>query len=120
MSTMLAAVLHDFNDLRVEKIPRPHPVDNADVLVEIRACGICATDFKAVRGIYARRDHVFARSYVRWLVPDRWAEPSVLERLRAESAAVGDSDELLRRQLDEIGDDLERVIRVQARFVESV
>jgi len=51
MSTMLAAVLHDFNDLRLAKIPRPQPADNADVLVEIRACGICATDFKAVRGI---------------------------------------------------------------------
>jgi len=48
---MLAAVLHDFNDLRLEEVPRPRPVDPGTVLVQIKACGICATDFKAIKGI---------------------------------------------------------------------
>ena len=51
METMLAAVLHDFNDLRLERVPVPEPADFGDVLVRIRACGICATDYKAIRGI---------------------------------------------------------------------
>jgi L-iditol 2-dehydrogenase len=51
MPRMLAAVLHDFNDLRLEEIPRPSPKENGDVLVRIKACGICATDVKAIRGI---------------------------------------------------------------------
>lgn len=51
METMLAAVLHDFDDLRVERVPVPQPADFGDVLVRIRACGICATDYKAIRGI---------------------------------------------------------------------
>jgi threonine dehydrogenase-like Zn-dependent dehydrogenase len=49
--TMLAAVLHDFEDLRLEQVPRPKPVDPDMVLVKIEACGICATDFKAIKGV---------------------------------------------------------------------
>jgi L-iditol 2-dehydrogenase len=54
---MLAAVLHDFNDLRLEEIPRPEPAGPNDVLVRIRSCGICATDYKAIKGI--RRNVAF-------------------------------------------------------------
>ena len=57
MEKMLAAVLHDFNDLRLEELPRPVPRDLSDVLVQIKSCGICATDYKASKGI--RRNVTF-------------------------------------------------------------
>ena len=57
MARMLAAVLHAFDDLRLEEVPRPEPEHPSDVVVRIRACGICATDYKAVKGI--RRNVTF-------------------------------------------------------------
>ncbi|HEY3289364.1 MAG TPA: alcohol dehydrogenase catalytic domain-containing protein [Anaerolineae bacterium] len=51
MNTMLAAVLHGFNDLRLDEVPLPHAVQFGDVIVQIKACGICATDYKAIKGI---------------------------------------------------------------------
>ena len=48
---MLAAVLHDFDKLELEEVPRPVPSATGTVLVRIKACGICATDFKAIKGI---------------------------------------------------------------------
>lgn len=50
-ANMLAAVLHDFNDLRLEEVPRPVPRDFGQVVVQIKSCGICATDYKAIKGI---------------------------------------------------------------------
>ena len=47
---MLAAVLHNFNDLRLEEIPTPVPCAG-EALVRIKSCGICATDYKAIKGI---------------------------------------------------------------------
>ena len=41
--SMRAVVLHAAHDLRVEDVPVP-PVGPEDVLVRIRACGICASD----------------------------------------------------------------------------
>jgi L-iditol 2-dehydrogenase len=57
MSTMLAAVLHDFSDLRLEQVPLPRAERNGEVVVRVKSCGICATDFKALRGI--RRNVTF-------------------------------------------------------------
>ncbi len=57
MCTMLAAVLHDFDDLRLERVPVPQPESYGDVLVRIKSCGICATDHKAIKGI--RRNVTF-------------------------------------------------------------
>lgn len=48
---MLAAVLHDFNDLQLEQIPVPAIKEPDDVIVQIKACGVCATDYKAIKGI---------------------------------------------------------------------
>ncbi|HDQ15052.1 MAG TPA: hypothetical protein ENN41_09600, partial [Sediminispirochaeta sp.] len=44
---MKAAVLYDFNDVRVEErdVPEPGP---EDVLVKVESCGICGTDVKVV------------------------------------------------------------------------
>jgi L-iditol 2-dehydrogenase len=53
---MLAAVLHDFGDLRLEQVPVPEP-DVDEVLVRIVSCGFCATDYKAIQGI--RRNVTF-------------------------------------------------------------
>jgi L-iditol 2-dehydrogenase len=57
MKTMLAAVLHDFDDLRLEHVPRPQAQAPGTVVVQIKACGICATDYKAIKGI--RRNVTF-------------------------------------------------------------
>jgi len=51
MSNMLAAVLHDFNDLRLEDVPRPCAIELGTVVVRVKSCGICATDYKAIKGI---------------------------------------------------------------------
>lgn len=47
---MLAAVLKDFNKLVLEEIPIPKP-GPGEVLVRIKSCGFCATDYKAIKGI---------------------------------------------------------------------
>jgi threonine dehydrogenase-like Zn-dependent dehydrogenase len=47
---MLAAVLKDFNNLVLEEVPKPEP-GPGEVLVRIKSCGICATDYKAIKGI---------------------------------------------------------------------
>jgi threonine dehydrogenase-like Zn-dependent dehydrogenase len=46
---MLAAVLRDFNKLVLEDVPTPQPRAD-EVVVRIKACGICQTDYKAVIG----------------------------------------------------------------------
>jgi len=53
---MLAAILKDFNELVLEDVPVPEP-GPGEVLVRIRSCGVCATDYKAIRGI--RRNVTF-------------------------------------------------------------
>jgi L-iditol 2-dehydrogenase len=53
---MLAAVLHDFGRLTLEDIPVPEP-GLGEVVVRIRSCGVCATDYKAIKGI--RRNVTF-------------------------------------------------------------
>ena len=57
MTTMLAAVLHDFNHLTLEQDPAPRAEQVGDVVVEVRSCGICATDYKAIKGV--RRNVTF-------------------------------------------------------------
>jgi len=47
---MLAAVLMDFNQLVLEDVPQPEP-GPGQVVVRIKSCGICATDYKAIKGI---------------------------------------------------------------------
>jgi L-iditol 2-dehydrogenase len=47
---MLAAVLTDFNRLVLDEVPDP-VAGFGDVVVRIRACGFCATDYKAIMGI---------------------------------------------------------------------
>jgi threonine dehydrogenase-like Zn-dependent dehydrogenase len=47
---MLALILKDFNHLTLEEVPTPEP-GPGEVLVRIKACGFCATDYKAIKGI---------------------------------------------------------------------
>ena len=47
---MLAAVLKDFNDLVLEDVPDPEP-GVGEVAIAVKSCGVCATDYKAIRGI---------------------------------------------------------------------
>lgn len=53
---MLVAVLKDFNNLVLEDIPIPDP-GIGEVVVRIKSCGFCATDYKAIKGI--RRNVTF-------------------------------------------------------------
>jgi L-iditol 2-dehydrogenase len=48
--SMLAAVLKDFDRLVLEETPIPKP-NMGEVVVQIKSCGFCATDFKAIKGI---------------------------------------------------------------------
>jgi L-iditol 2-dehydrogenase len=54
---MLAAVLHDFNRLELEQVPVPQPRNLGEVVVRIVSCGVCATDYKAIKGV--RRNVTF-------------------------------------------------------------
>lgn len=47
--TMLAAVLHKANDLRVEEVRKPEP-GPGEVLLRVERCGICGTDLHILRG----------------------------------------------------------------------
>jgi threonine dehydrogenase-like Zn-dependent dehydrogenase len=47
---MLAAVLKDFNRLVLEDVPDPKP-GFGEVVVRVKSCGFCATDYKAIKGI---------------------------------------------------------------------
>jgi len=51
MDMMLAAVLHEFDHLELEQVPKPRAVNFGDVVVAIRSCGFCQTDYKAIKGI---------------------------------------------------------------------
>jgi 2-desacetyl-2-hydroxyethyl bacteriochlorophyllide A dehydrogenase len=49
---MKAAVYHGPRDIRVEDVPTPEPAAN-EILVEVRACGICGSDLHTFReGIF--------------------------------------------------------------------
>ena len=48
---MRAALLADFGKLTVAEVPAPEP-GPGEVLVRVRACGICGTDLKIVAGAY--------------------------------------------------------------------
>jgi threonine dehydrogenase-like Zn-dependent dehydrogenase len=51
-----AAVLKDFNRLVLEDVPMPE-AGIGEVVVRIKSCGFCATDYKAIKGI--RRNVTF-------------------------------------------------------------
>jgi L-iditol 2-dehydrogenase len=54
MSTMRAAVLRGWNDLAVEEVEVPEP-GPGEVLLRVRACGLCGTDLKMVQGAFQQR-----------------------------------------------------------------
>jgi len=47
---MLAAILKDVDQLVLEDTPIPEP-GMGEAVVQIKSCGFCATDYKAIRGI---------------------------------------------------------------------
>lgn len=51
MDSMRAAVLRDFNEIKLEDVPIPQAKKVGEVVVRIKSCGFCATDFKAIKGI---------------------------------------------------------------------
>lgn len=54
VDTMKAVVLRAWNDLAVEEIERPEPGPD-EILIRVRACGLCGTDLKLVEGGFAGR-----------------------------------------------------------------
>src|SRR4051812_20218176 len=46
-STMMAAVYHGLNDVRLEEVPVPE-IGAGELLVRVRTCGICGTDLKKI------------------------------------------------------------------------
>lgn len=53
-ATMRAAVLRGWDDLQVEEVAVPEPAPG-EVLVRVRACGLCGTDLKMVHGGFEGR-----------------------------------------------------------------
>jgi L-iditol 2-dehydrogenase len=51
MKKMLAAVLRDFNKLELDEVAVPRAENVGEVVVQIKTCGICGTDYKAIKGI---------------------------------------------------------------------
>ena len=51
MSEMQAAVLVDFNQVELQEIPIPRAENFNEVVIQIKSCGFCATDYKAIKGI---------------------------------------------------------------------
>lgn len=49
---MRAAVIHAWNEVSVDEVPVP-AIGPGEVLVRVRACGICPTDLRIVAGAYA-------------------------------------------------------------------
>ncbi|MFZ7104251.1 MAG: zinc-dependent alcohol dehydrogenase [Peptococcaceae bacterium] len=49
---MKAAVLRNWNDMRIEDVPIPE-ISSNEVLCRVKACGICGTDKLIMAGIYA-------------------------------------------------------------------
>jgi len=47
---MLAAILQSFNRIVLGDVPTPEP-GVGEVVVRIKSCGFCATDYKAIKGI---------------------------------------------------------------------
>lgn len=70
--------------------------------------------YEHLADVFSSRDHAYATAYLHWLVPDRWAEPAELQRLRDFRAGLPEGQQLLGRHLDEIADDMARDIRVRA------
>jgi len=55
---MKAAKLYDVNDLRLEEIPDPSPAGD-EVVVQVKACGVCATDVGMWRGTSSEGEFPF-------------------------------------------------------------
>ncbi len=66
MPKMLAAVLQDFRRLELREISVPVPREPDDVVVRIRSCGICQTDYKAVMGIRRNVSFPFIPGHEPW------------------------------------------------------
>jgi len=50
MEKMKAIVMKDVGDVRLEEVPIPHITEPDDVLLKVKAVGICGTDVKIIEG----------------------------------------------------------------------
>ena len=82
---MLAAVLRNFNELILEDVPMPIPL-STEVVVRIKSCGFCATDYKAIKGIRKNVNFPFIAGH----------EPSgIISAVGANVHSVKEGDEVI-------------------------
>lgn len=79
---MRAAVLRDVNDLRLEELPDPKPAAD-EVVIRIKACGVCATDVNMWRG--TNTEGVFP-----FILGHEWAGEIVETGNEVKTFSVGD------------------------------
>ncbi|MFQ5895705.1 MAG: zinc-binding dehydrogenase, partial [Nitrospinota bacterium] len=83
--SMKAAVLHGWNDVRLEEVPVPTP-GPGEVLCRVRACAICSTDHRLIGGRAAR---TFKGTFPH-IPGHEWAGEVVAVTDGAEGFAAGD------------------------------
>ena len=79
---MKAAVLRNIKDLRLEELPDPEPADN-ELVIRIRACGICATDVHMWQGTNTEGTYPFVPGH-------EWAGEVVEVGSDVKAFSVGD------------------------------
>jgi threonine dehydrogenase-like Zn-dependent dehydrogenase len=62
MEKMLAAVFHkdkgkDTGKVKLEEVPKPEIEEDNQILIEVKACGICGTDLKILEGGHPANDN---------------------------------------------------------------
>lgn len=79
---MKAAVLRDVNEVCIEQLPDPS-ADEGEVVIRVRACGVCATDINMWRGTNDEGTFPFVPGH-------EWSGEIVEVGPRVEAFAVGD------------------------------
>lgn len=85
--TMTAAVFYEPDDLRIEQVPTPQ-IGDSEVLIKVRACGICGTDMNMFIGDFKVRrlplipGHEFSGEIV--AMGDKVVELNVGDRVTAD------------------------------------
>ncbi|MBI3078888.1 MAG: alcohol dehydrogenase catalytic domain-containing protein [Deltaproteobacteria bacterium] len=82
---MNAAVLHAYHDMRVEQVEAPAYAED-EVLIRVRACGLCGTDLHIVDGAFAGR---WPRAFP-FIIGHEWAGEIVAVGSQVKGFKVGD------------------------------
>jgi len=75
---MKALILKEYNSLVYEDVPKPQAGPD-EVLIEVKACGICGSDVHGVDGSTGRRRHSCSRSQRARMEQRRQSQPRDLD-----------------------------------------